>query len=425
MIVENCPFQRDPRLRREATTLQSAGYQVSVVCPALRPGQPLREYIQGIAVYRYRPLAVGRTSLGHFLEYAYATLAIAVLSLVVMVREGFDVIHVANPPDTLVLTVAPYKILGKRIIYDQHDLCPELFEAKFPQLRWLFPMVVWSEYWSYRLADHVIVTNESYRDNALARGNLPTSKVTIVRNGPDLGSICSASVDRELRDKSKNLFAYAGTIGSQDDLDCMCRILYRLRYDLGREDFCCVVMGDGDALPEVRNLVRELHLEDNFWFTGWVDDPDTFLCYLTTADICVSPESSTPYNNRSTFVKIMDYMAAGKPIVAFDLCETRISAADSALYADAGDERQFALRLAELMDQPVLRSELGGRGQKRIRDGLAWQYSTPKLLWAYNACLANGNQTCRTYHAKISEATTSDKQEEDDLSGIAKTSTDS
>jgi glycosyltransferase involved in cell wall biosynthesis len=388
MIVENCSFVRDPRVRREARALYSAGHQVSVVCPGAEHGQPLREYIDGIAVYRYRPLAAGIKPLGYVLEYLYATLAIAVLSLVILMREGFDVIHLANPPDTMVLSVAPYRLIGKRIIYDQHDLCPELYAAKFARPSSLvFSLLLWLERWSYRLADHVITTNDSYKERALLRGHIPESKITVVRNGPSLRSISSSAMDPELRSKSKNIIVYAGTIGSQDGLDCLCRILHRLRYDLRREDFLCVVMGDGDALPQIKSLVQELQLESKFWFTGWIDDAVRYQRYLSTADICVSPDPVNGYNNRSTFIKIMEYMAAGKPIVTFDLLETRYSAQAAALYARADDEQQFAVYLTELMDQPALRHELGQRGQKRIREALAWEYSIPQLERAYAASL--------------------------------------
>jgi glycosyltransferase involved in cell wall biosynthesis len=386
MIVENCSFLRDPRVRREARALYFAGHQVSVVCPGVERGQPLRECVDGIAVYRYCPLPAGIKALGYVLEYAYATLAIAALSLVVLMREGFDVIHVANPPDTLVLTAASYKLIGKRIIYDQHDLCPELYTAKFPHSSSLvFSLLSWLERWSYRLADHVITTNDSYKERALL--HIPESKITVVRNGPSLSSIFSSAVDPELRGLSKNIIVYTGMIGSQDGLDYLCRILHRLRYDLLREDFLCVVMGDGDALPQIKSLVQELQLESNIWFSGWIDDAVRYQSYLNTADICVSPDPANGYNNRSTFIKIMEYMAAGKPIVTFDLMETRYSAQAAALYARADDEQQFAVYLTELMDQPALRHELGKRGQRRIREALAWEYSVPKLLSAYSACL--------------------------------------
>jgi glycosyltransferase involved in cell wall biosynthesis len=386
MIVENCAFLKDPRVRKEAETLNSVGHRVSVVCPR-ENRRPWYERIDGISIYRFRPIEGGTNPWGFLFEYTYATLAVALFSLIVLLREGFDVIHVANPPDTLVLTVLLYKFIGKRIIYDQHDLCPELYKAKFPRFsKVLFYLLQWLERQSYALADHVITTNESYKQIAIARGQIAESKVTVVRNGPDMETLSVREVEVELRRKSSNIIAYSGIIGCQDGVECLCHILHHLRYDLCREDFCCLVLGDGGALPRVRDLARELCLEKNIWFAGWIDDPKTYLRYLNTADICVSPEPSNDYNKRSTFVKVMEYMALGKPIVAFDLSETRFSAQNSALYVAANDTREFAVQLARLMDDPILRLELGHSGQNRIRQQLAWQYSVPNLLDAYKQC---------------------------------------
>lgn len=390
MIVENCAFLKDPRVRREAKGLISSGHRVSVIAPG-EGWRPKRENLEGIAVYSFPFIHAGMSWSGYLLEYGYATIAIAVLSLIVLLREGFDIIHVANPPDTLVLTLALYKVVGKRIIYDQHDLCPELYKAKYDRYSpHLFRILHWLERQSYAFADHVITTNESYKQIAMTRGGVTESKVTVVRNGPNLESLRLRNADVELRARSKNIIVYTGVIGFQDGLDCLCRILRRLRYDLGRADFCCVVVGDGDALSSIKALAHDFCLQDNVWFTGWVDDSDLYFRYLNTADICISPEPSNEYNNVSTFVKIMEYMVVGKPIVAFDLAESRRSASDAAIYVARGDESEFAAQLARLMDDPVLRSKIGSRGQDRIRRELAWEYSVPKLLEAYNRCLSRG-----------------------------------
>jgi glycosyltransferase involved in cell wall biosynthesis len=386
MIVENCAFLKDPRVRREAIALRSVGYHVSVICPR-EARRPWRETLDGIRVYRFPSFPARGSLLGYLFEYGIATVAIALLSLLVLLCEGFDVIHVANPPDTLVLTLGLYKLFGKRIIYDQHDLSPELYIAKFRQFNpRLVKVLRWLEGRSFALADHVIAANESYKQIALTRGRIPESKVTVVRNGPDLEGYRPADIDDGLRQRSRNIIVYSGIIGFQDGLDTLCRILHILRYELGREDFCCVIMGDGDALPKVKTLAKALRLEENIWFTGWIDDSEIYQRYLNTADVCVSPEPYNDYNNRSTFVKIMEYMAAGKPIVSFDLAETHFSARDASLYATAGNEREFALRLAQIMDNSVRRSKMGRSGQERIRRELAWRYSLPGLFKAYAQC---------------------------------------
>jgi glycosyltransferase involved in cell wall biosynthesis len=384
MIVENCAYMRDPRVRPEAKALTAAGHRVSVICPAENK-QPWRDMIDNVSVYRFPVFPFPPGMLGHLVEYTYAMLAIAVITAFVLLLEGFDVIHVANPPDCIVLVICVYKLLGKLIIYDQHDLCPELYGARFGRTnRLLLGLLLLLERLSYGLADHIIVTNESYKEIAMKRGRVCESRVTVVRNGPDLRSLAVTGVDAELRSNSPNIIAFAGITGFQDGLDYLCRALYRLRYDLCREDFNCIVMGDGDALQHIKSLACELRLEGNISFAGWISDPDVYRRYLFTADICVVPEPSNAYNDRSTFVKLLEYLAVGKPIVAFDLPESRFSAQSAALYAHPNDEHEFALKIARLMDDPALRRSMGEIGRQRIQRELAWQYSVPNLLKVYN-----------------------------------------
>jgi glycosyltransferase involved in cell wall biosynthesis len=387
MIVENCTYLRDARVRPQAKALTAAGHRVSVICPAENK-QPWRNMMDNVSVYRFPvfPFTPGR--LGHLVEYAYAMLAIAAITAFVHLLEGFDVIHVANPPDCIVLVICVYKLLGKLIIYDQHDLCPELYGARFGRTnRLLLGLLVLLERLSYGLADHIIVTNDSYKEMAKKRGRVCESRVTIVRNGPDLRNLDVADVDTELRSKSPNIIVFAGVTGFQDGLDYLCRALHHLRYDLCREDFYCIVMGDGDALQHIKSLAYELRLEGNISFAGWISDPDVYRRYLLTADICVVPEPSNAYNDRSTFVKMLEYLAVAKPIVAFDLPENRFSAQSAALYARPNDEREFALKIARLMDDPALRRSIGEIGRQRIQKELAWQYSIPNLLKVYNGLI--------------------------------------
>jgi glycosyltransferase involved in cell wall biosynthesis len=384
MIVENCAYLRDPRVRREAKTLAAAGYKVTVIAPNGDKGSRGGEVADGVKVYRFAKLKSSSTVVGHLLEYLLAMLTLAAMSAYVFVREGFDIIHVANPPDGLVFIAAAYKILGKSVIYDQHDLCPELYGIKFGDSNGLIAKVLrFLERFSYRLADSVIVTNESYKRQALTRGGLPESRITIVRNGPDLENARNGEIDPEVRDKAPNILAFGGIIEVQDGVAELIRALHALRYKLGRSDFVCIVMGSGHALADTKALTRSLGLEDNVWFTGFISDRELYKRYLATVDICVSPEPSNAYNEQSTFVKVMEYMAAGKPIVAFDLCETRVSAQQSALYAKPNDEMEFALAIAKLMDDPRLRCLMGETGQRRILEKLAWQYSASSLLKVY------------------------------------------
>jgi glycosyltransferase involved in cell wall biosynthesis len=382
IVVQNCPYSCDPRVRNETETLATAGYRVSVVSPR-RSGERWYESMGTVSIYRFPLWSFGNNVWGYLTEYIFAIISIAMLSVLVLCREGFDIIHVANPPDCILPIISFYKLLGKSFIYDQHDLCPELYAAKFGENRFALGLLGALERYSYCLASQVIVTNESCKEVAVGRGHQLETKVTVVRNGPRLPSLNVPKVDADLRAKAANIIAFAGVIGFQDGLNHLCRALHCLRYKLRREDFYCVVLGDGDALDALKALARELNLDDKIWFAGWISDPLLYVRYLSTADICVAPDPSNSYNDQSTFVKIMEYMAAGKPIVAFDLLETRRSAQTAASYARPNDPVDFAQKLLDLMENSSLRSLMGEAGYVRVQKELAWQHSVPKLLSVY------------------------------------------
>jgi glycosyltransferase involved in cell wall biosynthesis len=393
MLLENLPYPQDLRVRREAVALAAAGYRVSVICPAAQ-GQPRRETVNGVRVYRFSAPLSANGFLGYLWEYGYSMAASFVLSLVVFFSEGFDVVHAHNPPDTFVFIAAFYKLFGKRFVFDHHDLSPEMYCARFPSGS--SPLVrhvlVLLEKLTCRLADHVIATNESYKKVEMQRDHVPESRVTIVRNGIELRRLRQAEPDRALRSKGKTIIGYVGVMGFQDGVDYLLRALSHLLRDLGRTDFYCVIIGTGDAWPSLKALAQELALGDYVWFTGFVSNED-LLSYLSAADICVDPDPSNPFNDRSTMVKMMEYMAFGKPIVAFDLPEHRFTAQDAALYATPNDERAFAGALAQLMDDPRRREILASFGRRRIETELAWDYSIPKLLEVYRTVLSRPEET--------------------------------
>jgi glycosyltransferase involved in cell wall biosynthesis len=383
MLLENYPYPQDGRVRHEAVALVEAAYQVTVICPAAK-GQPHHEAIAGVQVYRFPSPPTATGIWGYVLEYGFAMAMMLILSVVVALREGFDIIHAHNPPDTLALIAAFYKLFGIQFVYDQHDLCPEMYDARFDgQGKAIVARaLLFFERLSYRTADHVVVTNESYRAMAMERGHVPVERITIVRNGPDPTRFRLGPPDLELRQKAAILIGYVGVIGLQDGVGGLLRSLAHLTYELNRRDFYCVIMGDGDALARSKALATELNLKPFVEFTGWVSG-DKLIRYLSTIDIGVEPAPNNPYINRSTMIKLMEYLAMAKPIVAYDLTEHRVTAQEAALYALPGDESDFARRIANLMDDAERREQMGTFGRKRVEDELAWSYQQQHLLRLY------------------------------------------
>jgi glycosyltransferase involved in cell wall biosynthesis len=403
MWVEN-HFPQDTRVTNEARLLADAGYKVAVI--ALRKqGQAARETWNGIEVYRvptlelFKKTVAGNGSrlsllfvrlksfLGYVVEYIYFTTACLTVSTYVFARRGFDVMHAHNPPDTLFLVALPFKLLGKKFVFDQHDLCPELYRSRYSAAEGLYTRLLRMFEWcSLKLADITIATNESYKQIQIERANKNPVDVFVVRNGPNQMRMAPAAPSTRLKGMNKSILCYIGSLNPQDGVDHLLRSLRHLLHGLKRSDFHCVIMGAGDSLQDLRDLAEKLQINGCVELTGFISDED-LQTNLAAADICVDPDPSSPLNDVSTWIKVMEYMAAAKPIVSFDLKETRFSARDAAIYVQPNNEIKFAEAIAYLMDQPELQKKMGAYGRCRVEDELQWARVGKNLLTAYGRLL--------------------------------------
>ena len=384
MLVENGFVPLDKRIWIEATTLHDAGFQVSIICP--KGSTMYREpytCLQGIHIYRYYVPTTTNKYTAYILEYSIAMLMTFLLSVKVLVRHGFDVIHVANPPDLFFIIGLFYRLFGKKFVYDQHDLSPEMFQVKFKgKMKALHKLLLFLEWCSYRTADVVITPNWAVKHFAIERGHFCTAKVFVVRNLPNLERMKPVTPEPELKRGRRYLLAYVGVMGVQDGVDNALYALDDLVHKRGRQDVLLVLMGDGGDGPKLRMLAHELGLDEYVHFTGWTD-PEDVLRYLTVADVGLSPDPENGYSEYCTMVKMMEYMVMGKPAVAFDLAETRLSAQNAALYAVPNLIEDFASKIESLLDDEKLRIEMGAIGRKRIEEGLRGDHDKQNLLLAY------------------------------------------
>ncbi|GAC1388679.1 MAG: glycosyltransferase family 4 protein [Ktedonobacteraceae bacterium] len=384
MLVENLSVPADPRVWREACTLYRYGFSVSIICPKGET-RDQESYIclEGIHIYRYHLSTSIHKASDYIKEYGIAMFMTFLLSLRVLFRHGFDVIHAANPPDTFFALGLFYKLLHKKYVFDQHDLAPEIFHIKFQnRMKTLYRLLLSFERLSYKTADIVITTNESQKQSALQRGGCAEEKVFVVRNGPDPTRFAAVTPEPALKQGKPFLLAYVGVMGTQDGVELVLYALYELTHIRKRQDVSLVLMGDGDQLSALKVLTQQLKLEDVVHFAGWVAKED-MLRYLTVTDIGLSPDPSNELNDFSTMLKTMEYMAMGKPVVAFDLPETRFSAQDAALYATPNEVASFADKLEMLLDNKELRLQMGASGRKRIEETLCWDRTKVNLLHAY------------------------------------------
>ena len=392
ILVENLPSPFDRRVWQEACALRDAGYVVSIICPTGRGSERRFEAIDDIHIWRY-PLPFEATgAAGYAVEYAFALAWTFVLAWRVLATRGFDVIHACNPPDLFFLIGGFFKLFGKKFVFDHHDLNPELYEAKFGRRDFFHRLMLKLEYWTFRVADASIATNESYRRVAIGRGRMPPERVFVVRSGPSLERLKILPPDDRLKHGRRYLVGYVGVMGKQEGIDYLLRAVRHIVRDLGRSDIHFGLVGGGTALEAMKALARELGVADYVTFTGRVPDGE-MLAMLNTAEVCVNPDIASEMNDKSTMNKIMEYMALGKPIVQFDLAEGRHSARRASLYAARNDAFDLAAKIVGLLDDPVRRSEMGAFGRRRVENELEWRHEAPRLLAAYEVLWHNAGMS--------------------------------
>jgi len=376
IIVQNLPVPLDRRVWLECQALAAQGYSVSVICPK-GPHDPGRQVIDGVSIYKYAPPPEARGAIGYVFEFVYCWLRTAALSVRVWRDRGFDVIQACNPPDTYWALAWLWKRRGVRFVFDHHDLNPELYLSRFGrprstlarlQLKGLY----WLERMTFRVSDHVISTNSSYRDVALRRGKIAPENVTVVRSGPDTTVMRPKYPASGIRQHAGPLLVYLGIMGPQDGVDQVLTLADELVHRRGRTDLRVVIMGFGDCLEALQEQCTAIGLDAHVTFTGRVG-PDTIAEFLSAADIGIGPDLNTPLNNLSTMNKTMEYMAFALPSVSFDLAETRLSGGNAAIYVPSGDISAFADEVEGLLDNPVRRAALGRAARLRAEEVLDWQ----------------------------------------------------
>ena len=382
IIVENLPVPFDSRVWKEAKSLRDHGYEVTVLCPRNKAYRKGYEYLEGVHIYRHPMPKEGNSAAGYVKEYGAALFWEFFYSLWIYVRRGFHGIQGCNPPDTIFLVALIFKLFGVKYIFDHHDANPELYLSKYERKDFLYRVLVWLEKLTYRCSDVVIATNATYRSLAISRGGLSPADVFIVRNGPDTETFIPVPPNEARKHGKRYLVGYVGTMSIQEGLDLLVETAEYIR-GLGRSDIHFTCVGGGPGLAGLREMVKAKNLTDMVTFTGRVSDAE-LLEILSTADVCVNPDRPCEMNDISTMIKIMEYMALGKPIVQFDLKEGRFSAQDASLYADNQNQvPDFAAKILWLMENPAERARMGRIGQERVLNHLSWEHSVSGLLAAY------------------------------------------
>jgi glycosyltransferase involved in cell wall biosynthesis len=375
MLLENNPYPQDVRVRNEAESLTIAGFRVTVVAPRGQD-QPISELLNGVRVRRYRTLWAGKCALSYTVEYAIAHIQLIARALVALAR-GAKVLHFHGPPDTLFVAGILARIARRKVVFDLHDSGPELFRAKFGGSPAVESALRSAQRGAIRWASHVIVTNESQLELVRRTGCTSDLDVSVVRNGPRRSEFGEPPPARRGRLESPQLI-YVGALDTQDGVLELADLL--LAPALARARL--MIVGDGPVRAELLARCRKMDVVERVTFTGLVPHA-RIPSLIAQADIGIDPAPGTALNHGSTMIKVLEYMGAGRPLVAYELHETRQSAGDAALYAPCGDSVAFATQIAELARDGDRRVHMGRVARRRAL-AVSWEHSAVVLRELYD-----------------------------------------
>ena len=374
VVIENVPLGVCQRLRKQVRDLLAGGFRVTVVTmkdPANLEwrGQP------GLTILEYPAPAEPESMLGYVREYTLSFFWAFLLCTVARLRGRIDVVQFCLPPDIYFPLGRLLSWTGVTVVADHRDLMPELFESRYGNSR---PVIIsalrWLEQRTERAAGHTICTNEYFRERLIGAGAAP-EQVTIVGNGPVLARVERAVADPALRGENKFLCCWIGKMGRQDRVDLLIDAVGHLVHDLGRKDCSFAILGDGETLDDITSQVARLGLEPWVHFPGWLTEEQVF-SYLASADLGLDTSLAADISP----VKILEYMAFGVPVVAFDLQETRVMSEGASALVPAPDVEAYARELAALLDDSERRAHLGELGRMRVQTEHAWERQSAVYL---------------------------------------------
>ncbi|HEY1084560.1 MAG TPA: glycosyltransferase family 4 protein [Prosthecobacter sp.] len=382
IIVENLPVPLDRRVWQEACALRDAGHEVTVICPQMRGYTQAEEVLDGIRIYRHWISDEARGIRGFLLEYSTALWGELGCALKAWRNGGFDVIHLCNPPDLLFLVALPFKLMGRvRVIYDVHDLWPEMFEAKFGGRGLLYWAVRVAERCTLALADAVMTTNQSVLAAVRKRGRKSDDETFVVRTAPNQLNT-AIEPDAALKKGRRFLVGYIGVMGNADGVHYLIEAARYIVQERGRQDVQFLLMGSGPEYAEILRLRDELGLQDYVDLPGRVSNEHLF-AGLKTMDLGVACDPINDYNDHCTMNKTLEYMAFGKAQVMFGTREGRYSAGDAALYVMENSASKLGDAILELLDDEPRRIAMGRLGHQRLTQELCWERSVEELLKTY------------------------------------------
>jgi glycosyltransferase involved in cell wall biosynthesis len=359
-MVVHGPYP-EPRVAREASAALDAGYEVEVV--AMRQaGQPPEDVIDGVRVIR---LPLDHVQVGRIGRVIIEYVAFTVLAAVVVgkrtISRRYDVVHVHNPPDFLIVSALLPRLLGSRVIFDIHDRSPDMFSMRFPGRAGARASIILRrlERLATSFADAVVTVHDPYLRELVALG-MPAEKAAVVMNSLD-ERLLPAPKPRNLRDFR---VVYHGTItphyGVQLLVDAVADVARR-GLDVRGE-----IIGGGDCVPDLRRRVATLGLSDRIAIEGRFLPHKAVLRRVNGASAGVIPNLPTPLNRFALSSKLFEYVVLGVPVISAGLPTIReYFSDDEVMFFEPGSAASLADAILAVACDPEKAESRAERARRR------------------------------------------------------------
>lgn len=382
-MIVHAPYPKaETRVEREAHAAQRRGWSVDVIATR-DPGEPEQETgPDGIRIFRMPVRRVrGGSALVVLREYLGFLVLAARKAAGLHGREPYAVVQVHNPPDFLLLAALVPRLRGARVVFDVHDLAPELFALRFagrPGSSALLETLRLLERLALRFADAVVTVHEPYRRLLLERG-VPDEKIVVALNSPEEELIPDPVDDGAAsRGGARFRVVYHGTITPHYGLATLVDAAGRIAADV--PSLALEIYGAGDALPDLKRQADELGIRDRFTFSDGFLGNREVLERVRGADVGVIANLAVERNKEALPTKLFEYAAMGIPVVSSDLPAIREYFSDDEVrFSEPGDAEALARALAEIAHDPAAARERAERARVRY-ESYRWNVSGEDYL---------------------------------------------
>ena len=382
-IVAACPFpypRGTPiRIFRMSEALARKGVEVHVYTYNLGEILENEKLVYPFEVHRIcRVRTYKKLSPGPSLQKLLILDSLLFINLLKLLRKHqIDLIH-AHHYEGLIISLMVRNFINLPIIYDAHTM----LESELPFYKLGVPEKIkeitgrFFDYSLTRYADHIITVTEDIKIHLVHNGLIPEKKISVIANGIE-NTHFFANLEKIDKGNEKILI-YTGNLAQFQGIDLLLKSFHLLLKQ--RNDLRLVIVTSSSFTP-YRSLANELGISSHIEIIK--SSFEALPKYLQIADVALNPRAVCDGLPQ----KLLNYMAAGKPIVSFAGSAKGLKHEETGYIVEGASFVDFAEGVLQVLGNPDLAHRLGANAQELSRREYSWDKLADKTLDIYHQIL--------------------------------------